>query len=90
MDDADIVDVANFRAMDSDFASAVPESSGDRRAGPGGQAHRDDITEAALGPELVASARSGEIRFMEPWMRGASGRSPSALPAPARGPSEGD
>eukprot|EP00969_Alexandrium_andersonii_P287452 12708339-Alexandrium_andersonii.AAC.1 len=37
MDDADIADITNFRAMDSDTASVVPEWSGDRRAGPGGQ-----------------------------------------------------
>eukprot|EP00969_Alexandrium_andersonii_P216948 9582602-Alexandrium_andersonii.AAC.1 len=47
--------------MDSDTASAVPEFSGGCRAGSGGQAHRGDITGAALDPELVASARSGEI-----------------------------
>eukprot|EP00969_Alexandrium_andersonii_P189636 8378817-Alexandrium_andersonii.AAC.1 len=53
--------------MDSDTASAVPECSGGCRAEPGGQTHRGDITGAALDPELVASARSEEIRFVESW-----------------------
>eukprot|EP00969_Alexandrium_andersonii_P145019 6412252-Alexandrium_andersonii.AAC.1 len=53
--------------MDSDTASAVPEPSGGCRAGPGGQAYRDDIAGAALDPELVASARAEEIRFVESW-----------------------
>eukprot|EP00969_Alexandrium_andersonii_P007962 347094-Alexandrium_andersonii.AAC.1 len=42
MDDADFADITNFRSMDSDTASAVPECSGDCRAGPGGQTYRDD------------------------------------------------
>eukprot|EP00969_Alexandrium_andersonii_P334866 14799670-Alexandrium_andersonii.AAC.1 len=37
MDDADIADITNFRAADSDAASAVPELPGGRRAGSGGQ-----------------------------------------------------
>eukprot|EP00969_Alexandrium_andersonii_P319981 14137511-Alexandrium_andersonii.AAC.1 len=53
--------------MGSDAASAAPECSGDRRAGPSGQTYRGDITGAALGPELVASARFEEIRFTESW-----------------------
>eukprot|EP00969_Alexandrium_andersonii_P243114 10738948-Alexandrium_andersonii.AAC.1 len=53
--------------MDSDTASAVPECSGDRRTGPGGQTYRDDIAGAALDPELVASARAEGIRFMGSW-----------------------
>eukprot|EP00969_Alexandrium_andersonii_P053978 2375001-Alexandrium_andersonii.AAC.1 len=61
MDDADIAHIANFRVMDSDTASAMPECSGDRRAGPGGQTFRGDITGATLDPELAASARSEEI-----------------------------
>eukprot|EP00969_Alexandrium_andersonii_P028377 1238775-Alexandrium_andersonii.AAC.1 len=67
MDDADITDIADFRAVDAATASAVSECSDGRRAGPGGQPYRDDITGAALDPELVAAARSEEIRFMEPW-----------------------
>eukprot|EP00969_Alexandrium_andersonii_P226024 9981508-Alexandrium_andersonii.AAC.1 len=55
MGDADIADTTNFRAMDSDTVSAVPELSGGRRAGSGGQTYRDDIMGAALDPELVAS-----------------------------------
>eukprot|EP00969_Alexandrium_andersonii_P356419 15446505-Alexandrium_andersonii.AAC.1 len=67
MDDADIADITDFRALDPDAASAVPECSGGRRAEPGGQSYRDDITGAALDPELVSSARSEETRFMESW-----------------------
>eukprot|EP00969_Alexandrium_andersonii_P301465 13326934-Alexandrium_andersonii.AAC.1 len=37
VDDADIADVANFRAVDAAAASAVSECSDGRRAGPGGQ-----------------------------------------------------
>eukprot|EP00969_Alexandrium_andersonii_P073502 3242351-Alexandrium_andersonii.AAC.1 len=61
MDDAGIADITNFRAMDSDTASAVPGLSGGRRAGSGGQTYRGDITGAALDSELVASARAEEI-----------------------------
>eukprot|EP00969_Alexandrium_andersonii_P059665 2628162-Alexandrium_andersonii.AAC.1 len=61
VDDADITDIVDFRAADTAAASAVSECSDDRRAGAGGQAYRDDITGAALGPELVAAARSEEI-----------------------------
>eukprot|EP00969_Alexandrium_andersonii_P146730 6488804-Alexandrium_andersonii.AAC.1 len=48
MDDASIEDITNFRAADSDTASAVPEVSGGRRAGPGGQTYRDDVTGGQL------------------------------------------
>eukprot|EP00969_Alexandrium_andersonii_P017916 784349-Alexandrium_andersonii.AAC.1 len=51
--DADITDIANFRAVDAATASAVSECSGGRRAGPGGQTYRGDITGAVLDPELV-------------------------------------
>eukprot|EP00969_Alexandrium_andersonii_P026096 1138957-Alexandrium_andersonii.AAC.1 len=61
MDDADITDIADFRATDAAVASAVSECSDGRRAGPGGPPCRDDITGAALGPELVAAPRSEEI-----------------------------
>eukprot|EP00969_Alexandrium_andersonii_P110977 4898635-Alexandrium_andersonii.AAC.1 len=37
MDDADILDISNFRAPESDTASAAPECSGGCRAGPGGR-----------------------------------------------------
>eukprot|EP00969_Alexandrium_andersonii_P249230 11015194-Alexandrium_andersonii.AAC.1 len=37
MGDADITDIANFRAADVAADSAMSECSGDRRAGPGGQ-----------------------------------------------------
>eukprot|EP00969_Alexandrium_andersonii_P276275 12212029-Alexandrium_andersonii.AAC.1 len=37
MDDADITDIANFRAVDAATASAVSECSDGCRAGPGGQ-----------------------------------------------------
>eukprot|EP00969_Alexandrium_andersonii_P071516 3156963-Alexandrium_andersonii.AAC.1 len=52
VDDADIADSTNFRAVDSDTASAAPECSGDRRAGSGVQTYRGDIAGAALDPEL--------------------------------------
>eukprot|EP00969_Alexandrium_andersonii_P321503 14205440-Alexandrium_andersonii.AAC.1 len=45
----------------------MSECSDGCRAGPGGQTYRDDITGAVLDPELVASARSEEIRFRESW-----------------------
>eukprot|EP00969_Alexandrium_andersonii_P230482 10178259-Alexandrium_andersonii.AAC.1 len=61
MGDADIADITNFRAVDSDTAFAVPGFPGGRGAGSGGQTYRGDITGAALGPELVASARSEDI-----------------------------
>eukprot|EP00969_Alexandrium_andersonii_P190131 8400883-Alexandrium_andersonii.AAC.1 len=67
MDGASIEDITNFQAANSDAASAMPEFSGGRMAGPGGQTYRDDITGAALDLELVASARAEEIRFMESW-----------------------
>eukprot|EP00969_Alexandrium_andersonii_P169023 7470723-Alexandrium_andersonii.AAC.1 len=67
MDDADITDIADFQAVDAGAASAVPERSGERKAGPGGRTYCGDITGAALGPELVASARSEEIRFVGSW-----------------------
>eukprot|EP00969_Alexandrium_andersonii_P278505 12310722-Alexandrium_andersonii.AAC.1 len=46
MGDADITDIADFRAVDADAASAVSECSDGRRAGPGGQTYRGDITGA--------------------------------------------
>eukprot|EP00969_Alexandrium_andersonii_P295242 13051410-Alexandrium_andersonii.AAC.1 len=61
MDDADIADIADFRAAGSDAASAALEPSGGCRAGSGGQTYRDDVTGAALDSELVASARAEEI-----------------------------
>eukprot|EP00969_Alexandrium_andersonii_P318311 14060428-Alexandrium_andersonii.AAC.1 len=39
LDDADIADITNFQATGSDTASATPECSGGRRAGPGGQTY---------------------------------------------------
>eukprot|EP00969_Alexandrium_andersonii_P319685 14122761-Alexandrium_andersonii.AAC.1 len=67
MGDADITDLADFRAVDEPPASAVSGCSGDRRAGSGGQPCRDDIAGAILDSELVAAARSEDIRFMESW-----------------------
>eukprot|EP00969_Alexandrium_andersonii_P231369 10218382-Alexandrium_andersonii.AAC.1 len=61
MGDADITDIANFRAVGAATASAVSECSDGCRAGPCGQTYRDDITGAVLDPELAASARSEEI-----------------------------
>eukprot|EP00969_Alexandrium_andersonii_P256629 11345389-Alexandrium_andersonii.AAC.1 len=61
MGDADITDIADFRAADAAAAFVVSECSDCRRAGPGGQLHRGDIAGAALDPELVAAARSEEI-----------------------------
>eukprot|EP00969_Alexandrium_andersonii_P193186 8532499-Alexandrium_andersonii.AAC.1 len=52
VDDADITDIADFRAADAATASAVSECSDGRRAGPGGQLRRDDIAGAALDLEL--------------------------------------
>eukprot|EP00969_Alexandrium_andersonii_P126633 5596603-Alexandrium_andersonii.AAC.1 len=69
MDDAHIVDVADFGAP-ADGNSEGPawsEFSGGRGAGGGPQHFRDDITGAALPPELASAARSEEIRFMESW-----------------------
>eukprot|EP00969_Alexandrium_andersonii_P083479 3682647-Alexandrium_andersonii.AAC.1 len=61
MDDADIADITDFRAVGSGTASAAPEPSGGCGAGSGGQTYRDEITGAALDSELVASARAEEI-----------------------------
>eukprot|EP00969_Alexandrium_andersonii_P340232 15039438-Alexandrium_andersonii.AAC.1 len=61
MNDADISDITYFRALDSDAASAEPESSGVRGARLGGQTYRGDISGAVLDPGLVESARSEEI-----------------------------
>eukprot|EP00969_Alexandrium_andersonii_P197650 8731862-Alexandrium_andersonii.AAC.1 len=46
VDDADIANIANFRAADAAVDSAASECSDGRRAGPGGQPYRDDITGA--------------------------------------------
>eukprot|EP00969_Alexandrium_andersonii_P178267 7882460-Alexandrium_andersonii.AAC.1 len=46
MDDADVPDLADFRALEEPPASAVPGCSGDLRAGSGGQPYRDDIAGA--------------------------------------------
>eukprot|EP00969_Alexandrium_andersonii_P010831 471620-Alexandrium_andersonii.AAC.1 len=42
MGDADIADIADFRAADAAAASPVSECSGGRRAGPGGQPYRSE------------------------------------------------
>eukprot|EP00969_Alexandrium_andersonii_P255107 11277392-Alexandrium_andersonii.AAC.1 len=42
--DANITDIADFRASDAATDSAVSECSDGRRTGPGGQPCRDDIT----------------------------------------------
>eukprot|EP00969_Alexandrium_andersonii_P098384 4342305-Alexandrium_andersonii.AAC.1 len=60
MDDADIADLTDFRALGVTPASAGSERSDGRRAGQGGQPRRDDVAGAVLGPELVAAARSEE------------------------------
>eukprot|EP00969_Alexandrium_andersonii_P295708 13071210-Alexandrium_andersonii.AAC.1 len=59
--DADITDIADFRAADAAVASAVSECSDGRIAGLGGQPYRDDITGAVLDPELVAAASYEDI-----------------------------
>eukprot|EP00969_Alexandrium_andersonii_P203783 9004353-Alexandrium_andersonii.AAC.1 len=63
LDDADITDIADFRAADATPDAAVSERSDVRRTGTGMQPYRDDITGAVLDPELVAAARSEEIRL---------------------------
>eukprot|EP00969_Alexandrium_andersonii_P248304 10972323-Alexandrium_andersonii.AAC.1 len=67
LEDADVTDIADFRAADATPVSAVSERSDARRTGTGAQAYRDDVTGAVLDPELVAAARSEEIRFVESW-----------------------
>eukprot|EP00969_Alexandrium_andersonii_P175414 7757045-Alexandrium_andersonii.AAC.1 len=49
--DADAADTADFRAADAATASAASECSDGRRAGPGGQPYRGDITGAVLDSE---------------------------------------
>eukprot|EP00969_Alexandrium_andersonii_P221538 9784488-Alexandrium_andersonii.AAC.1 len=66
MDDAHVVDVADFGAL-ADGNSGGParsEFSGGRGAGGGPQQFHDDVAGAALSPELASAARSEEIRFM--------------------------
>eukprot|EP00969_Alexandrium_andersonii_P310606 13725372-Alexandrium_andersonii.AAC.1 len=46
MDDADIEDITDFRAVEEPPASAVCECSDDRRADSGGRPCRGDITGA--------------------------------------------
>eukprot|EP00969_Alexandrium_andersonii_P078568 3464411-Alexandrium_andersonii.AAC.1 len=65
--DSDIEDLADFRPAGEQLASAAPGFPGDRGAGSNGQPFRGDIAGAVLDSELVAAARSGEIRFMESW-----------------------
>eukprot|EP00969_Alexandrium_andersonii_P254794 11262398-Alexandrium_andersonii.AAC.1 len=60
MDDADIEDITDFRAVEEPPASSMSECSDDRRAGPGGQPYGDDITGVVLDLELVAAARAEE------------------------------
>eukprot|EP00969_Alexandrium_andersonii_P136407 6035190-Alexandrium_andersonii.AAC.1 len=48
VDDADIEDITDFRTVEESPASSVSECSGDRRAGPGEQPYRDDVTGAVL------------------------------------------
>eukprot|EP00969_Alexandrium_andersonii_P263276 11637545-Alexandrium_andersonii.AAC.1 len=45
----------------------MSEGSDGRRAGSSGHPYRDDVAGAVLDPELVAAARSEEIRFMGSW-----------------------
>eukprot|EP00969_Alexandrium_andersonii_P017182 751992-Alexandrium_andersonii.AAC.1 len=52
VDDADIADLADFRAAEATPASVGSECSDGRRAGPGGQPYRGDIAGAVLDPEL--------------------------------------
>eukprot|EP00969_Alexandrium_andersonii_P056711 2500435-Alexandrium_andersonii.AAC.1 len=67
MGDAGIEDLTDSRPVDEPPASAASGCSGDRRAGSGGQPYRDDVTGAVLDSELVAAARTEEIRFAESW-----------------------
>eukprot|EP00969_Alexandrium_andersonii_P161627 7143407-Alexandrium_andersonii.AAC.1 len=66
MDDMDIADIRAL-AVEEQMGPAWSESSDGRGTGSGGQLLRDDATGAALPPDLVAAARSEEIRFMESW-----------------------
>eukprot|EP00969_Alexandrium_andersonii_P349899 15432109-Alexandrium_andersonii.AAC.1 len=63
------MDVADIKAFagEEQAGPAWSGSSGDSGASSGGQLFRDDITGAALPPDLVAAARSEGIRFMESW-----------------------
>eukprot|EP00969_Alexandrium_andersonii_P057985 2555040-Alexandrium_andersonii.AAC.1 len=67
--DAEIVDVASLGEPTGEEprGPAWPEGSDGGLAGDGSQHFRDDITGAVLPLELVAAARSEEIRFMEFW-----------------------
>eukprot|EP00975_Prorocentrum_lima_P035024 7361025-Prorocentrum_lima.AAC.1 len=63
MDDAHIIDVDNYQnlAEDASGGPAWSEVSDGCGAGAGPAQFRDDITGAALPPELVSAARSEEI-----------------------------
>eukprot|EP00969_Alexandrium_andersonii_P030314 1322286-Alexandrium_andersonii.AAC.1 len=63
MDDADVEDITDFRAVEEPPASAMFECSGDRRAESGGRPCCD-VVGAVLGSELAAVARAEEIQFM--------------------------
>eukprot|EP00969_Alexandrium_andersonii_P274117 12115241-Alexandrium_andersonii.AAC.1 len=69
MDDAHITDVGGYSTLAEEESGgpAWSEWSDGRGAGAGLGRFRDDITGAALPPELVPAARSEEIRFMESW-----------------------
>eukprot|EP00969_Alexandrium_andersonii_P347608 15368924-Alexandrium_andersonii.AAC.1 len=66
MDDAHITDVDDYQtfAEEEPGGPAWSEWSDGRGAEAGPGQFRDDITGAALPPELVPAARSEEIRFM--------------------------
>eukprot|EP00969_Alexandrium_andersonii_P049812 2185894-Alexandrium_andersonii.AAC.1 len=66
MDDIDVADIEAF-AGEGQAGPAWSESSDIRGASSEGQLFRGDITGAASPPDLVAAARSEEIRFMEFW-----------------------
>eukprot|EP00969_Alexandrium_andersonii_P013713 598285-Alexandrium_andersonii.AAC.1 len=68
MDDARIVDVADFGALagGSSGGPAWSELSDGHGARGGPQHYRDDVTGAASPPELASAARSEEIR-VESW-----------------------
>eukprot|EP00969_Alexandrium_andersonii_P344761 15240129-Alexandrium_andersonii.AAC.1 len=60
MGDADVTDAADFGTLagEEPGSPAWSECADGRGAGSGAQQLRDDITGAALPPELVAAARS--------------------------------
>eukprot|EP00969_Alexandrium_andersonii_P143847 6361042-Alexandrium_andersonii.AAC.1 len=60
MDDMDTADIREL-AGEEHAGPARSEFSDGRGVGGGGQLFRDDITGAALPPDLVAAARSEEI-----------------------------